>query len=139
MALETRKRIALLFVAATATILLFSCGAKSTSIEERISDFVTSLNGNRSDTHTNLDPSTAAYSTADATFWNNSIFGPSTNGPFTYAPNPPNTTTPSDVEITISDNIGPVGLFKFVMVNIGSSSDNWVINDIQRIPGGTLF
>jgi hypothetical protein len=140
MAMKTRKRIALLIVAAIATTLLFSCAPKSVSIEERISDFFTSLNGDRTDTYTNLDPSTAAYSTGRAAgFWT-LPFGAQAAAPFTYSPNPPVTTDPSNVVLTVSDNGGIIAPdYKFVMVNIGSGSDNWVISDIQHPAGATIF
>ena len=136
--MKTRMRNALLIVAATATTLLFNCALPPVSIEQRISDFVTSLNGDRSDTYTNLDPSIATYSLGKpAAYWD--IIGPTTNVPFSYTPNPPVTSNPSDVEITISDNNGVVGLYKFVMVNIGTGSDNWVIHGLQTPPGTVVF
>ncbi|MGD0724192.1 MAG: hypothetical protein ABSB63_01365 [Spirochaetia bacterium] len=132
--METRKRIALLIVAATATMLLFSCALKSTSIDERISDFFTSLNGDRTDTYTNLDPSTAAYSLAKPFgFWDTPF--PVGSEPYTYSGL--NTTPSSDVTMTISDKTSSMGVYHFVMVNIGTTSDNWVISDIQAPPGGS--
>jgi hypothetical protein len=132
---KTRMRIAFLIVAATATTLLFSCAPKPVSIEDRISDFVTSLNGDRTDTYTNLDPSTAAYSTTkDPAFWDTHF--DKTKKPFTYSPNPPSTSVPTDVEITITDSTTIGIVYQFVMVNIGDKSDNWVISDLKTPPGG---
>jgi len=134
--MKTSIRIPLLIVAATATILLFGCAAKSTSIDERIADFFTSLAGDRTDTYTNLDPSTSAYSLAKpSTFWDTPF--PVASKPYTYSNL--NTTPSSDVTMTISDNVGAMGIgpYHFVMVNIGTSSDNWVISDIQAPPGGS--
>ena len=132
--MKVSMRIPLLVVAAAAALLLFSCADKPVSIEDRIADFFTSLNGDRSDTYTNLDPSTAAYSlTKPASFWD-TPFAVATK-PYSYTPNPPSTSTPSDVQITVVDSSGPTTLYRFVMVNIGKASDNWVINDIQTPPG----
>lgn len=135
--MKNRIRIALLIVAATATTLLFSCAPPPISIEQRISDFISSLGGDRTDTYTNLDPSTGAYSLAKpAAFWT-TAFG--TSKPYTYSPNPPNTSTASDVPITIYDGLSVnLGTFHFAMVNIGTASDNWVIHDIQLL-GTTIF
>jgi hypothetical protein len=136
MGMKNRIRIALLIVAAIATTLLFSCAPPAVSIEQRISDFITSLNGDRTDTYTNLDPSTAAYSTTKPSgFWDTTF--PGAKIPYSYSPNPPSTTTPTDVEITIYDKSAvTMGVFQFVMVNIGDKSDNWVIHDLMTPPGG---
>lgn len=133
-------RIPLLVVATAATMLLFSCAEKAVSIEERIADFFTSLNGDRTDTYTNLNPGTTAYTTGKpAGFWD-IPFGLKTADPFTYSPNPPVTTDPLNIVLTVSDNVGVlVPDYKFVMVNIGSSSDNWVISDIQHPAGTSIF
>ena len=134
--MKTKIRIALLIVAAIAATLLFSCAPPAVSIDERISDFITSLNGDRTDTYTNLDPSTAAYSTTkSAGFWNTTVF--SATKPYTYSPTSPSESTPTDVEITIYDSSAvSLGVFQFVMVNIGDKSDNWVIHDLMTPPGG---
>ncbi len=131
--MKASMRIPLLLVAAAATVVLFSCAPKAESIDERIADFFTSLNGDRIDTYTNLDPSTAAYSTGKpAGFWD-IPFGLKTAAPFTYTPNPPVTTDPSNIVLTVSENGGTINPdYKFVMVNIGSSADNWVMSDIQH-------
>jgi hypothetical protein len=130
MGMKTRARIALLAIVGIATIALFSCAPAPVSIEDRISEFVSSLNGDRSDTYTNLDPGTAAYGEGKiASFWD-TAFDVRANAPFTYTPKSPDTSDPSDVEITVNDSAGFVGLYKFVMRNIGDASDNWVIKDI---------
>jgi len=134
--MKTRIRIALLIVATMTMTLLFSCSLSPVSIKDRINDFFDSLNGgDRSDTHKNLDPSTSAYSLADAGFWNSQF--PKSGEPYSYTSL--DTSDSSDVTMTISDNTAPlgVGAWHFVMVDIGSPSENWVINDIQQPPGGS--
>ena len=131
-------RIPLLVVAAALALLLLSCANKSVSIDDRIADFITSLNGDRSDTYTNFDPSTVAYATAKSkTFWDTStVF--LTDKPYTYGT--PNILSSSDVEFHIFNNTATdLGLFQFVMVNIGTSSDNWVISNIKVTPPGTFM
>ncbi len=134
--MKTRIRITLLIIAAITMTFLFSCSLAPVSIEDRIKDFVDSLNGDRSDTYKNLDPSTAAYSTTKpASFWETQF--PDAQKPYTYSPNPPNTSTPTDVEVHIYDKSAvDMGLFQFVMVDVGTVSENWVINDLQTPPGG---
>lgn len=130
--MKTRIRITLLIVAAMTMTFLFSCSLSPISIEDRIKDFFDSLNGDRSDAYKNLDPSTAAYSLAKpAIFWDTPF--PEADEPYSYTS--PNTSTESDVTMTISGNGGPLGTYHFVMVDIGSPSENWVINDIRLDPG----
>ena len=133
--MKARIRIALLIVASITTTFLFSCSLSSTSIEDRLKDFFSTLNGDRSKTHKDLDPNIAAYSTADAGFWEGHF--PAANEPYTYTA--PNTSPTSDVTTTISDNTVPLGLWHFNMVDIGSSgSENWVIHDITG-PAGSIL
>ncbi len=131
--MKTRIRIALLVAAAMAMTFLFSCSLSPTSIKDRLSDFFSTLNGDRSETHKDLDPAISAYSTADATFWE--IHFPAADKPYTYTS--PDTSTPSDVTTTITSNAGS-NPWHFEMVNIGSSSDNWVIHQITG-PGGAIL
>ena len=133
--MKAPTRIALLIVAALATTFLFNCSLSSTSITDRLSDFFSTLNGDRSETHKDLDPAIAAYSTADAGFWETHF--PAGNEPYSYTA--PNTGTPTDVTTTISDKTGTIGLWHFDMVNTGSSSsENWVIHDIAG-PAGSIL
>jgi hypothetical protein len=136
MAMRTGIRIALLAIVGIATIALFSCAPAPVSIEDRISEFVGSLDGDRSDTYKNLDPSTAAYGLVNAAFWDTE-FGDKTNAPYSYTLKSPDTSNASDVEIAISDNSVPLGIYQFVMRNTGDASDNWVIKDIRTPPGGS--
>lgn len=133
--MKARTRFILLGLVAAALAFLWSCSGLTSpvSIEERITEFVTSLNGDRTDTYTNLDPSTAAYgATKDAAWWDAPFA--TADEPFSFSPDPPVTTDPTDVEVTISG--GGIGkLYKFVMVNTGTITDDWVINDIQLSTG----
>ena len=70
--MKTTLRILLLALLALATTLILSCGPPPVSINDRINMFVTSLNGNRSDTYTNCDPNASTDYNAAArisTFW----------------------------------------------------------------------
>jgi hypothetical protein len=137
--MKTRMRITLLIIAAITMTFLFSCSLSPVSIEDRIKDFMDSLNGDRSDTYKNLDPSTAAYSTAKpASFWDTPFA--ELNRPYSYSGL--NTSAPSDVTATINDKSVSMGVYHFVMVDVGTVSENWVIKDIQIPPGGagnTIF
>jgi hypothetical protein len=120
----TWMRLGLLAVLVVAAIYLNSCNlTKPISITDRITDFVTSLNGDRSDTFSNLDPSVVVYTLGKpAIYW--ATFFPV--GPtYSFAPNPPNTSSTSAVSVTIN---GTACVFN--MVNTGSTSDNWVIHGL---------
>ena len=134
--MKTIRWIALPILALAAMTLFFGCSLSSTSIKDRINDFFDSLNGaDRSGTYKNLQPGTSAYSLADNGFWH--IAFPEGNEPYSYASL--DTTNASAVTMTINDTAGFYGAYTFVMVNIGSSSsENWVISDIQTA-GGTIF
>jgi hypothetical protein len=134
MAMKSSIRIPLFALAAAATVFLFSCAEKPVSITDRIGEFFTSLNGDRSDTYTNLDPSTAAYTLAKpASFWK--IAFDDAKIPYSYSNL--DTSTPADVTLTIDNKLVTMGVYHFVMVNIGTAMDNWVIDDIQAPPGGS--
>ena len=134
--MKTIIRIGLLAVMAVGTSVLFSCAPPPVSIEKRISDFVSSLNGDRTDTYTNFDPSSPG-SLASKTYWD-TLFTASTP-PFSYTPNPPNTSNSSAVDITVTGASGPSYSFRFVMANIGTISANWVIEHPQLPPGTTIL
>jgi hypothetical protein len=130
--MKTRVRIALLFI--VAAVLLSGCFLLPVSIDQRINDFVSDLSGNRTNAYMNLDPGTSAYSNAKAAgFWDATVFG--NNPPYSHGSL--NVVSSSDVECTISDASVSLGTFQFVMVNIGTGIDNWVINDIRTPPGGS--
>ena len=137
--MKTRARITLLVAAAMTVTLLFSCSLAPVSIKDRINDFFDSLNtSDRSDTHKNLDPDTAAYSTADNTFWEGAF--PVGERPFSYSGL--DTSDESNVTMNISNNSISLGPYHFVMVDIGSPAENWVINDIRQptnAPADSIF
>jgi hypothetical protein len=131
--MRTWMRITALAVIAIATVVLFSCSTNPVSIVDRLNDFISSLNGDRTNTYTNLDSSTSAYSLAKPASWWDTPFPVASE---TYSsPTTPVMTNPADVEITINGTGGFTHLYKFVMVNAGTTSDNWVINDIQVMSG----
>jgi hypothetical protein len=136
--LKTRTRIVLLALLGAAVVFLFSCSDLiPVSISDRIDQFVTSLNGDRSATYQNFDSTVGYYSAikAPATTWD--VWFAPADKTFSYTPNPPVTTNPLDVEVTISGTGGASNLYKFVMVNNPGVFENWVINDIQIWSTGT--
>ena len=133
--MKTRLSIISPAVVALAALAFFGCTELlPVSITGRISSFVDSLNGSRSDTYANLDPSTAAYTGTQLASWWDSPFGVA-DEPYTYTPASPDTTTPTDVEVTIKGANGFSKLYKFVMVNVGTVVDSWLISDIQVSTG----
>ena len=133
--MKTWMRLGLLAVLAVATIVLFSCAPKPVSITDRISDFVSSLNGDRSDTYTNLDPSIIVYSLGKpSAYWD--TFFPQSYKQYSFAPNSPDTSNSSAVVVTIQGSSGPPYPCSFAMENIGTLSDNWVIHGL--VIGGVL-
>jgi hypothetical protein len=132
---KTWIRLAVLAALAVAALYLNSCMLNKVSINDRINDFVSSINGNRSDTNRQFDPASSGYLT-NATYWN-TVFTLST-GPFTNTA--PNTSNPSSVAVTITGASGPAYNFVFSMVNIGAAgSDNWVIQHVQLPPGNQIL
>jgi len=131
---KTLMRMLLLAAIVLVASVLGSCALKPVSIADRIGDFVASINGDRSSTHSNFDPVTAGNAT-DATYWN-IIFTAST-GPYTYPA--PNTSNPASVLVDITGATGPVYHFKFIMHNIGSVSDNWVIEHLELPVGSQIL
>lgn len=98
--------------------------------------FVTSLNGNRSDTYTNCDPNATDYNAAKAAgFW---------NGLFAQAgPNSATGLNSSDsaaVTVTINYGAGSYGVYTFAMVNSPTmGSDNWLISTITDPSPSVVF
>jgi len=134
--MKTMARLGLLAAIAVATSLLISCAPKAVSITDRISDFVSSLNGDCSDTYTNLDPSIPMYNIGKVpSVWTAALFPPG-NKPYLFTPDPPVTSDPSAVDVTINGT-GYSIQYRFVMVDIGTLSENWVIHGLQLFPGPT--
>ena len=118
----------LLFIASVA-VLLSTCSLAAVSISDRISMFIQSLNGDRTDTYKNLDPNLPNPSAFDASYWE--IYFPSGQKTFVYTSSN-GTSNPSDVEGYIAGSGYPSTLHKFVMVNVGSGADDWRINSLQH-------
>jgi hypothetical protein len=129
--MRTTLRILLLALLALATVLITSCAPSPVSISDRITMFVTSLNGNMKDTYTNMDPNAAqiANGTAKAdTFWSAAF--PQTR-PLAIVTM--NTNNPSAVTLQLSSNGSPyTPTYTLVMVNSPNmGSDNWLISQIS--------
>jgi hypothetical protein len=132
--MRTTLRILLLALLALSTALILSCGPPPVSINDRISMFVASLNGNMSDTYTNCDPNASQYNAAKVpTFWS-ALFGFSG-----YSVSNVNTSNSAAVTALISSS-GGSGTYTFAMVNSPTmGSDNWLISTITAPVAGVIF
>ncbi len=92
--------------------------------------FVNSFNGDRSDTSSNFAPATLG-SVTDSTYWNTALTG--TSAPYSFTPNPPNTSNPASVTITVSGTGGTFPAWTLSFVNTGTLSDNWKIDHIPAL------
>ncbi len=126
--MKTALRIFGLVSFAMLPLLLETCMLASVSINDRISLFVSSLNSDRSTTNENLDPQIVAPTPGG---WD-SFFGTSFE-PYAYSPDPPTTYSSSDAETVITgsggSHWGPY-LYKFVMVNVGTTAEDWRIHSL---------
>lgn len=124
--MKTTSRILLFALLALATELILSCAPPPVTIDDRVSMFITSLNGSRTDTYTNCDPNASQYAAAKAaSFWNALFAQP---GPYSAAG--VNTSNSAAVTLTIYWS-GGSGAYTFAMVNDRSAgSDNWLISKI---------
>jgi len=126
-------RFFLLIAIATIVGVLTTCSQQTpTSISDRINMFITSLNGDRTNTWQNLGSSVPNPSAFDANYWNTQ-FAPA-DEPFSFS-GTNGTSNPSDVEGNITGTNYPSLLHKFVMENDGSGTDNWKIQSIQHQTG----
>jgi hypothetical protein len=118
----------LLVLIAIATTFLTTCSLAPVSITDRINMFISSLNGDRSKTWENLDPNLPNPSSFDANYWG--TYFAVADEPFVFA-STNGTSNALDVEGNISGTTyGPI-LHKFIMVNIGTGSDDWRIHALQ--------
>jgi hypothetical protein len=91
--------------------------------------FVNSFNGSRTDTSSNFAPGTPG-SITDATYWNAALIA--TTPPYTFTPNPPDTSNPSSVAITVNGTGGSYS-WHLSLVNNGALSANWQITHIAEL------
>jgi len=127
--MRTTLRILLLALLALATALILSCAPPPVSISDRITMFVTSLNGNMTDTYTNTATNAAQYDNAKtASFWSSAF--PQTR-PLAIVT--VNTNNPSAVTLQLSSTGTPyTPTYTLVMVNSPTmGSDNWLISQIS--------
>jgi hypothetical protein len=133
MKMKISIRTVLFAALVVATSILVSCAPPPVSIADRISSFVNSFNGSRTDTSSNFAPGTLG-SITDATYWN-VILTSTDPAPYSFTPNPPDTSNSSSVQITISGQ-GPGFLtWHLSFVNTGTISQDWKISDIAELPG----
>jgi hypothetical protein len=121
-------RLLLLALLALGTALILSCGPPPVTIDDRVNMFITSLNGNRTDTYTHTDPSATLYAPArTSTFWD-ALFPPVAEP---YSVSGLNSSNSSAVTMTINSGAGSIA-YTFVMVNAKvTGSDNWLISKIM--------
>jgi len=126
------KRISLILLAIAIVTIVSSCGALlGNSIEERVQQFETDLNGTRSGIIDNFSTDCASYNEMNiATYWSNntSVFDDDYRNFNITIPNDPNDTFTT----TYTDNAGGPYTIKFYLVNEGDffSGDNWEIRTI---------
>jgi hypothetical protein len=130
-------RIFLLSLVGFAALVIFSCKPAPITIADTISSFVSSLNGNRSDTYKSFDPGLGSTYAALATptYW--AVAFPTVSIPYSFSPNPPNTSISTDVEVTISGGSGFAVLYKLSMTDTGTISENWLIHGMAAWTGSS--
>ena len=133
--MKTTLRITALALVAAATVMVLSCAPAPVSISDTVSSFITSLNGNRSDTYKNTSTSATAYAAARiSTFWD-LPFTP-LGKPYSYSGL--NDSNPAAVTLTITAN-GLSTAWTFMLVNDKNmDSDDWLIKQITG-PGSTVW
>jgi hypothetical protein len=138
--MKPRHLVAFAVLAVIAGAFVAGCGLLGgTSIDVRIGDFVSSLNGDRTQTYTNLVSGSAAYTAnqGQTALWDTHF--PTADGTYTESIT---SATPYDavggvlVDITPSGT-GIVKHCKITLTNTGSISEDWFIADIQVQTGGT--
>lgn len=136
--MRLNRHTAVLVLAAIAALILGSCVMAPITIEDRIDRFEAALNGDRTTAYMNLVYGSPEYeaNTGKADLWD--IHFPLASGTDTTAFNIvlDAYTDPLDVQATITGPDAYTKRAKFVMVNGGSTIEDWRIQDIQlEIPG----
>lgn len=130
--MRVNRLCAVLSLAAVAALILVGCVLAPVTIEQRISKFASALNGDRTRAYTNLVEGSPEYAatTAKADLWN--IHFPLSAGSDTtsFAIVLDVYTDPLDVQATITGPDAYNKRAKFVMVNSGSFTDDWRIDDL---------
>jgi len=129
--MKTTSRILLFALLALATELILSCAPPPVTIDDRLASFVTSLNGNRSDTYTNCDPNSSNYAAAKSPSVWDGYFAPGSE-PFSIVPGY-STSNPAAVVVTLNGAGSFYGTYTFGFVNSPNmGSDNWLIGSIKQ-------
>lgn len=134
--MKTILRITALGLLAAATALILSCAPAPVSISDTIGSFVSSLNGDRTDTYRYTSSSATDFAAGkDPTVWN-ALFDPA-KAPYSYSSL--NDSNSSAVTITLTSGNGPF-TYTFGMVNDkNNGSDNWLIKKIIDPTSKTIF
>jgi hypothetical protein len=118
--MKFRPAVQLTVLAVLASIALVSCDLLGVSIESRINQFVSSLNGDRSQTVNNIVPGSGPYNTINGNpaYWD-ALPGPSSEAPFSFSFTSSTPYDPNDTEGNITSNVA-TKLYKFVLQKVGS-------------------
>lgn len=135
--MKLRHLVALAVLVVIAGAFIAGCSMLGTSISGRIADFVDSLNGDRTQTYTNLVSGSAAYTAnqGQTALWDTHF--PVSDGTYTATIT---SATPYDATGVLVD-ITPSGTgiakhCEFVLTNTGSFYEDYYISDIQVLTGG---
>ena len=137
--MKTRHFIALGVIVLVMGTFFAGCSLLGTSIDTRIGDFVSSLNGDRTQTYLDLVPNSTIYNA------NNGVTGlwdthfPTADGTYSStitSTQPFDPVAGVDVDITPSAT-GLTKHWRFFLQNTGSMFEDWFISDIQLSNGTT--
>lgn len=101
-------------------IAFVGCSLLGTSIDSRINQFVSSLNGDRTQTYKQLVPNSAPYNANNGitTLWDSQFS--STDGPFSFSYISSSPYDPNDTEVTINfQGASTTKQYKFVLQQSG--------------------
>jgi hypothetical protein len=117
--MKSRHVIRFVAVALLMGVALISCSLLGTSIDSRINQFVSSLNGDRSQTVNNLVPGSSAYNAINGNpaYWD-ALPGPLADKPYTFSFTSSSPYDPNDTEGNITNSV-TTRLYKFVLQKVG--------------------
>ena len=130
--MRVNRLCAVISLAAIAALILVGCVLAPVTIEQRISKFASALNGERTKAYTNLVEGSPEFEANKnkADLWD-IHFPLSTGDPTPFAITLDAYSNPSDVQATITGPGGYNKNAKFVMVNSGSLTEDWRIDDLM--------
>ena len=131
--MKLRHVIRFAVLAVLVSIALISCDLLGVSIESRVNQFVSSLNGDRSQTVNNLVPGSGPYNAINGNpaFWD-AFPGPSSDAPFSFSFTSSTPYDPNDTEGNLTNN-AITRLYKFVLQKVGM---DYYISSLYYFSGG---